>query len=125
MAQLLIMVLDNPALLNRVLEAWTEAGVRGITVLDSTGVQRLRSQDGGDLPTFLGFRRVARTEQYSHCTLFSVTDAKTVRRVVPATEAVVGDLNAPDTGILFTQPVGEVWGLDKFYPSPPDAQETT
>jgi hypothetical protein len=125
MAQLLIMVLDNPALLNRVLEAWTEVGVRGITVLDSTGVQRLRSQTGGDLPTFLGFRRLARTDQYSHCTLFSVTDAETVRRVVPATEAVVGDLNTPDTGILFTLPVGEVWGLDKLYPSPPDPHETT
>jgi len=126
MAQLLIMVLDNPALLDQVLEAWTEAGARGITVLDSTGVQRLSAQAGrDDLPTFLGFRRLARTDRYSHCTLFSVTDAETVRRVVPATEAVVGDLNAPDTGILFTQPIGEVWGLDKLYPSPPDAQETT
>ncbi len=124
MAQLLTMVLDNPALLDRVLEAWTEVGVRGITVLDSTGVQRLRSEAGGDPPTFLGFRRLARTDRYSHYTLFSVTDAETVRRVVPATEAVVGDLSAPDTGILFTQPVGEVWGLDKFYASPPEAQET-
>ena len=125
MARLLVMVLDNPALLNRVLEVWTEAGVRGITVLDSTGMGRLRSQAGGDPPTFLGFRSLPRTDQYSHCTLFSVTDAETVRRVVPATEAVVGDLNAPDTGILFALPVEEVWGLDKLYPSSPDVQETT
>ena len=125
MGQLLVMVLDNPTLLDRVLETWTDAGARGITVLDSTGVQRLRERAGHDArPTFLGFCRLARTEQYSHYTLFSVADAETIRRVVAATEAVVGDLNAPKTGILFTLPVGEVWGLNKFYPSSPEAQET-
>ena len=125
MSQLLVMVLDNPTVLDRVLEAWTDMGVRGITVLDSTGVQRLRQSAGHDAtPAFLGFRRLSRTEQHRHYTLFSVADAETIRRVVAATEAVVGDLNAPDTGILFTLPVGEVWGLNKFYPSSPEAQET-
>jgi len=125
MSQLLVMVLDNPTLLDRVLETWTDAGVRGITVLDSTGVQRLLQWAGHDAgSTFLGFRRLSRTEQRRHYTLFSVADAETIRRVVAATEAVVGDLNAPDTGILFTLPVGEVWGLNKFYPSSPEAQET-
>jgi len=119
------MVLDDPDLLNEVLEAWTDAGARGITVLDSTGVQRLSGRAGGnDRPTFLGFCRLWRTDQYCHCTLFAVVDAETVERIVPVTEAIVGDLNAPHTGILFTLPVGQVWGLAKCCPQAIEAQET-
>ena len=44
---LLFCVLDNPAHLAAVLDGWTEAGVLGITVLDSTGVQRMRERRGG------------------------------------------------------------------------------
>jgi len=125
MAQLLVMVLDDPVLLDRVLEAWLDAGVRGITVLDSTGVEGARKRaSGNDLPTFLGFRRLPHTDQHSHYTLFTVTDDETVERVVPASEAIVGDLNAPHTGILFTLPVNQVWGLDEYCPQAPETQET-
>jgi nitrogen regulatory protein P-II 1 len=125
MAQLLVMVLDDPALLNEVLEAWTDAGVRGITVLDSTGVARLRRRAArNDLPTFLGFCRLWRTDQYCHCTLFAVVNAEIVERVVPVTTAIVGDFNAPHTGILLTLPVGQVWGLAKCCPQATEAQET-
>ena len=67
---MIVLVLDNPDQLDKVLEAWMEAGVRGITVLDSTGVHRLREQGG--LQTFLGFRRLSQTSMYSHCTLFPI-----------------------------------------------------
>jgi hypothetical protein len=119
------MVLDDPTLLNQVLETWTDAGVRGITVLDSTGVERLRRRAArNDLPTFLGFCRLSRTDRYCHCTLFAVVDEETVERVVTVTTAIVGDLNAPHTGILFTLPVGHVWGLAKCCPQATEAQET-
>ena len=124
MAQLLVMVLDDPALLDRVLQAWLDAGVCGLTVLDSTGVQGARGRaSGNDLPTFLGFRRLSRIDQHGHYTLFTVADAETLQRVVPATEAIVGDLDAPHTGILFTLPVNQVWGLAEYCPQAPEAQE--
>jgi hypothetical protein len=119
------MVLDDPALLDRVLQAWLDAGVCGLTVLDSTGVQGARGRaSDNDLPTFLGFRRLLRIDQHGHYTLFTVADAETVQRIVPATEAIVGDLDAPHTGILFTLPVNQVWGLAEYCPQAPEAQET-
>jgi len=125
MFQLLVLVLDDPALLDRVLDAWLDAGVCGLTVLDSTGVEGSRGRAGGDdLPTFLGFRRLPHTDQHGHYTLFTVTDAETIQRVVPATEAIVGDLNAPHTGILFTLPVNQAWGVAEYCPQSPEAQET-
>lgn len=123
MIQLLVMVLDDPALLDKVLEAWLAAGVSGLTVLDSIGVKSVRRQaEVHDLPTFLGFCRPLCTEQHDHYTLFTLTDGETVKRVVAASKAIVGDLNAPHTGILFTLPVGQAWGLAEYAPQATKAQ---
>lgn len=114
---LLVCVLDNPSHLTAVLEGWSQAGVLGITVLDSTGVQRIRERASQqDVPTFMGFSRLLRTDQYSHVTLFAaVKDMDTVQRAVSATEAVTGDLTQPHTGILFALPLEAAWGLPKQY----------
>lgn len=114
---LLVCVLDNPAHLNAVLDGWTQAGVLGITVLDSTGVQRVRQRSGQEaVPLFMGFSRLLRTDQYSHNTLFAVVqDMDTVKQAVAATEAVTGDLSGPHTGVLFALPVEAAWGLPKQY----------
>ncbi len=110
---LLVCVLDDPEKLTAVLEGWTQAGVGGITVLESTGVQRMRQRASRqDVPLFMGFSRLLRTDEYSHNTLFAVVpDMGVVQRAVAATEAVTGDLNQPHTGILFVMPVAAAWGL--------------
>ncbi|MBN1660493.1 MAG: hypothetical protein JXA93_18990 [Anaerolineae bacterium] len=109
------LVLDNPALLNEVLAAWTEVGVRGITILESTGVHRVRSRTSRqDVPFMLGFSRLLRTDQVGHYTLFAVVpDMEIVERLVATTEKVVGDLSKPNTGVLFALPVAAAWGLPK------------
>lgn len=111
----LVFVLDNPALLNEVLEAWTSAGVKGITIIESTGVHRVRGRvSAHDAPMMLGLSRLLRTDQVGHNTLFAIVeDMAVVDRVKAATEAVVGDLSGPNTGILFAVPVAAVWGLPK------------
>lgn len=118
-------VLDDPALLNDLLEAWTDAGVRGITILESTGVHRVRSRASAtDAPFMLGFSRLLRTDQVGHNTLFAaVPNMDVVHRVVAATELVVGDLSQPNTGVLFAVPVAAAWGLPKPYFDPPDTSD--
>ena len=120
--QMIMFVLDDPSQLERVLEAWMDAGVSGITVLDSSGVHRMRQQ--GNPPTFLGFRLRSQTSTHSHNLLFSIADEETVQRVVPATEAIVGSFNTPNTGILFTLPVDQVWGMKKTSSSSPEGHKT-
>jgi nitrogen regulatory protein P-II 1 len=116
------LVLDNPALLNQVLAAWTEVGVRGITILESTGVHRVSSRASRqDAPFMLGFSRLLRTDQVGHLTLFAVVpNIEIVERLVAATETIVGDLRQPNTGVLFAVPVAAAWGLPKqpFEPPP-------
>jgi hypothetical protein len=109
------LVLDNPALLNDVLEAWSDVGVRGVTILESTGVHRVRSRASAqDVPFMLGFSRLLRTDQVGHNTLFAVVpDMVVIERLVAATEEIVGDLTQPNTGVLFAVPVAAAWGLPK------------
>lgn len=115
----IVFVLDNPSLLNDVLEAWSKTGVKGITILESTGVHRVRGRASTqDAPLMLGFSRLLRTDQVGHNTLFAVVeDMDTVERVKEATEAAVGDLRGPATGILFALPVAAAWGLPKQPPA--------
>jgi len=112
---LLIFVLDNPCHLDAVLDAWTDAGIQGITILESTGVHRKRGHVAPGVGAhFLGLSRLITTEEYAHTTLFSVVeDASILPAVAQATEAIVGNLRAPHTGILFTLPVQDVWGIPK------------
>ena len=109
------LVLDNPALLDEVLSAWSDVGVRGITIFESTGVHRVRSRASRqDAPFMLGFSRLLRTDQVGHTTLFAVVpDMEIVERLVAATEQIVGDLSQPNTGVLFAVPVAAAWGLPK------------
>ena len=111
----LVCVLDNPCHLTAVLDGWSEAGVQGITVLDSTGVQRVRQAVGRQgKPWLMSFSRLLRTDEYCHNTLFAVVeDMDTARRAVAATEAITGDLTGPHTGILFAFPVEAAWGIPK------------
>jgi len=115
----IVFVLDNPALLTDVLEAWTATGVKGITITESTGVYRVRGRaNTHDAPLMLGLSRLLRTDQVGHTTLFAVVEEMAiVERVKEATEAVVGDLSGPNTGILFAVPVAAAWGLPKQPPA--------
>jgi len=113
--KLMMFVLDNPAQLDDVLDAWMAAGVRGITILDTSGVHSRRGEvDQQSVPLFLGLSRMIQSDQYVHTTLFSVImDESIIPRVVEATETIVGDLHDPHTGVMFTLPVDNVWGIPK------------
>lgn len=113
---LLVCVVDNPCHLDAVLDAWMAAGIRGITILDSSGVHRRlgKHQEHVNPPTFLGLGRLLLSEQYEHNTLFSIVEDESILpRVVEATQEIVGDLRAPHTGLMFTLPIQNVWGIPK------------
>jgi hypothetical protein len=56
MAHLVVFVLDNLEQCSAVLEAWEEAGALGVTILESTGLRRLRGVMRDDLPLLPSLR---------------------------------------------------------------------
>lgn len=107
---MLVMVLDDVAHLNDVLQAWTDAGVGGVTILESTGIDRILRREQAD-SAFAGFSQLFGSGRVGHNTLFAIIDnLATAEAAVAATERVIGDLRGPSTGIIFAMPVLQAWG---------------
>lgn len=120
---MLIMVLDNVAHLNEVLAGWERAGVRGVTILESTGLHRVLLRHRPDA-AYAGFGRIFGNTSAGHNTLFAVVDSMAViEAAVAATEKIVGKLDEPNTGIMFALPVSRVWGLPYSPDAPGEEQE--
>ena len=108
---ILVMVLDDAEHLNDVLNAWTQAGVPGITILESTGINRVLQRNVPEA-AFAGFSQIFGGGRVGHNTIFSIIeDMAVAERAVAATETVVGDITDPHSGIIFALPLTRVWGL--------------
>lgn len=112
MMHLLVLVLDNMEQFPNVLDAWEGAGVTGVTILESTGLNRVRQGMRDDFPLMPSLRSLLVGSETHHRTLFSVVEDEAVlERAIEATQGVVGDLSQPYTGLLFVLPVSQVFGL--------------
>jgi nitrogen regulatory protein PII len=102
-----------------VLEAWEKLGVTGVTILESIGLRKVQEilTRRDDLPLFPSLRHMLEGEEYHHRTAFVVVDDDfDLEGLIQAAEqAVGGDLNAPDTGILFVVPVTRALGMRPYW----------
>jgi nitrogen regulatory protein PII len=115
MSYLVVFVLDDPERCRDILDAWEAAGAPGVTILDSSGLGRVR-QAGirDDLPLMPSLSDLFRRQEARHRTLFSVVkDQSQVDAIAQATQAVIGELDRAHTGLLFVVPVSQVFGLHK------------
>lgn len=107
--KLLVFVLNNEEFLEEVLEAYVEAGVTGATILDSEGMGRFLAYE---VPLFAGFKEFMKgNKPYNKTILSVVRDDGTVKQVRSLIDPLVGGLDNPGTGIMFTVPVDWVSGL--------------
>lgn len=114
MSYLVVLVIDDPDSCPCILDAWEEIGVSGVTILESSGLGRLRRATRDDLPLMPSLRDILASREVPHRTLLSVVeDQETVDKMVVAVQQTVGDLNQPDTGFLFVVPVLQAYGLDR------------
>ena len=119
MAYLVVLVLDDPDLSDVLLDAWETAGVKGVTILESTGIGRVRRAAlRDDMPLLPSLRDIMRGEEEHHRTFFSVVDREEqVETLAEAAQRVVGDFSQPNTGLVFAVPISHVHGLHKVKPA--------
>ena len=107
--KLIVFVLNREELLDRVLEAYVEAGVSGATILDSEGMGRFLTYE---VPLFADFKEFMKGNKPYNKTIFSVVENEAcIGRLHDILDEVCGGLGSPGTGILFTLPVDFAAGL--------------
>lgn len=116
MYYIVALVLDDINNELSVFDAWEDAGVGGITIIDSTGLARVRQKQGyrDDMPLMPSIRSFFHGREEHHRTIFSIVEGEEmVDRLIAATEAVTGKLSGPHTGILFAMPLSHVAGIPR------------
>jgi nitrogen regulatory protein P-II 1 len=107
--KLVVFVLNREELLERVLEAYVEAGIQGATILDSEGMGHYLTYE---VPLFADFKEFMKgNKPYNRTILSVIRDEAAIGRLVPLLDEVCGGLRSPGTGILFTLPVDFAVGL--------------
>lgn len=105
---MIMLVLDDPDRLDEVLGGWEKAGIRGATIVESTGIQRLRRRN---VPMRYIFQSPGLVEE-GHLTLFVIVDSEELlHKCQQITEQIVGDLDMPDTGVMAAWPLTIVRGV--------------
>ena len=105
---LFVFILNQPELLDDVITLFVELGVSGATVLESTGMAKYLSEE---IPIFAGFREILQGAKPNNRTIFTVVDKELLTQIIAGIEDVVGSLTDPGTGVAFTLPVSETWGI--------------
>ncbi len=109
--QVMFLVLNRTECLEELLEALLQKGIHGGTVMESTGMMRVIDQSGDDLPMFGAFRQLFDPERRTSKTLVMVLEDSEVASTRDIINSVIGGLDKPDTGILFTVPALMVEGM--------------
>lgn len=109
--KLMVIILNKTDALEYLLEGLSASGIRGATIIDSSGMAETLSKLGSSLIS--ASLRALFSGDEENKTIISVIkndQLEAARKVVYST---VGDLSQPNTGILFTIPIDFVEGTIK------------
>jgi nitrogen regulatory protein PII len=115
MSYLVVLIVDNPDDCATILESWDEIGVKGATILDSTGMGRIKKAGLlDDFPLVPRLQDFLEVREEPHRTIFSVVeDEATVDQMAAVSQHIIGDLDEPHTGFMFVVPVLKAFGLGR------------
>lgn len=111
--QVLFLVLNETKYLDDILAAFVEVGVKGATILDSQGMgSALALNSNQQIPLFGYLKNLLDDAHPYNKTIFTVLkNEELTSKVVKAVKDVVGDIDRPGVGFMFTIPVGNVYGI--------------
>lgn len=107
--KLLVLILNDLDKLEQLLQKFNDEKISGATIINSTGMARTLAEIG-DEALFGSLRHLLNMDRNENRTILMVLNENKVVNTVSLIESVVGDLNNPDTGIVFTLPLDFVKG---------------
>jgi nitrogen regulatory protein PII len=116
---LLVNVLEQSDHLTSILEGFADIGIRGTTILNSTGMGRVLMQSKGESPAREEIGKVLAKCDATNRTLFTViTNRELLQEAIEVIRSLCGDLSEPGKGIIFVLPLEFVEGLTEGYGPP-------
>ena len=115
---MIMFVSKNVEQASEMLDVWVKAGVRGVTILESAGMQQVTETGGirADMGIVFSLNKLMKSQEIHHRTLFSaISDQETLDKVIEASTNYVEDWSRPDVGVLFIWPLTHAYGLDKHF----------
>ena len=108
--QLMFIVLNKIECLEEILERLGEANIYGATILESKGMAHSLSEFS-DLSFMMSLRMLLDPGHKESRTIFMVINENQIPTISEIVNDVTGGLDQPDSGIIFTVPVGYTEGF--------------
>ena len=108
--KLVVFVLNNTDKLDELMVELSEAGIRGATIIESSGMAQVLTHSGEDDPLIAYLRSIVDPSKDNNKTILFVSEEE---EIVTIREVIKKDLSEPQTGILFTIPVDFTDGIKK------------
>jgi len=112
---ILFLVLNETEYLDDILSAFVEVGVKGATILDSQGMaSAICCNESRQIPLFGSLKSFLDSSRPYNKTVFTVIETEELlEKAINAINNVIGDICKPGIGVMFTVPVGNIYGLPK------------
>ncbi len=111
-SNVLFLVLNKGEYLEEILDLFFELGVKGATIIDSQGMGRAIGESDH---LFGPIRKLIDGARPYNKTIFTVIeDEELLSKVVEGVQDKLGDLSEPGVGIMYTMPLGSVYGMAKY-----------
>ena len=105
---LLIAIVNDPDHIVDILDEFYKEDIKGATVIDSMGMGHIIADH---VPFFSRFAEIGKDPTHNK-TIFVVLKSKEMlNKTINAIERIIGDLDKPDTGIVFTIPIDYCKGI--------------
>lgn len=108
--QLLTLVLNKVEVLEELLAELARSGIKGATILDSTGMATALLNSDEELPFFGALGKVLNPDREESKTILMVLRDEQIETAKQVIQAVTGGIEKPNTGILFGVPINFVEG---------------
>lgn len=111
----LFIVLNKTEYLDDILDAFVDIGVRGATIMDSQGMGRALVNGSSTNEPFFGvLKNLLDDSRPYNKTIFTVIkDENLLDDAVNVVKDIVQDIYEPGVGMMFTLPLGNVYGMDR------------
>jgi len=105
---MIMFVLDDRSFLDQVLTAWSEVGVSGATIIESTGLYRHHVKH---IPMRYTYGDSS-SDEMGNITIFAIVENEAlIQLCLQRVEKIVGNLDNPNTGIFSAWPLSITKGI--------------